>query len=84
MIGGIKLTLDFGKHGTHEVIAIPVIQYTIGDHTLWGRKCGHSLGMKGLCCDCIIKPDNGDNTFNDDPLLCHYITKTDVEGKSKE
>ena len=39
---GIKLTLDFGKYGTHKVIAIPVIQYIIGDckgnDTLCGRK----------------------------------------------
>ena len=86
--GGIKLTLDFGKDGTHEVIAIPVIQYIIGDckgnDTLCGRKGGHSLGMKGLCRDCNITPDDGDNTCIEGPLICKYVTKTDVEGKLKE
>ena len=71
--GGIKLTLDFGKDGTHEVIAIPVIQYIIGDckgnDTLCGRKGGHSLGMKGLCQDCNITPDDGDNTCIGGPLI---------------
>ena len=86
--GGIKLTLDFGKYGTHEVIAIPVIQYIIGDckgnDTLCGRKGGHSLGMKGLCRDCNITPDDGDNTCIGGPLICKYVTKTDVDGKLKE
>ena len=86
--GGIKLTLDFGKHGQHEVIALPVIQYIIGDckgnDTLCGRKGGHALTMKGLCCDCNVTFDNGDNTCIDAPLLCQYITKNDVEGKTKE
>ena len=40
--------------------------------------------MKGLCRDCNITPDYGDNTCIDGPLLCQYITKNDVEGKSKE
>ena len=86
--GGIKLTLDFGKHGKHNVIAIPVIQYIIGDckgnDTLCGRKGGHSLNMKGLCRDCNIPPDDGDNICIDAPLICKYITKNDIEGKSKE
>ena len=86
--GGIKLTLDFGNYGTHEVIAIPVIQYIIGDckgnDTLCGRKGGHSLSMKGLCRDCNIAPQYGDNTCIDGPLLCDYIKKDDVEGKTKE
>ena len=86
--GGIQLTLDFGKYGTQEVIAIPIIQYIIGDckgnDTLCGRKGGHSLSMKGLCCDCNIAPDNDDDTFIDGPLLCNSTTKDDVEGKVKE
>ena len=84
--GGIKLTLDFGKHGQHEVIALPVIQYIIGDckgnDTLCGRKGGHALTMNGLCRDCNVTPGNGDNTCIDAPLLCQYITKNNVEGKT--
>ena len=86
--GGIKLTLDFGKHGTHKVISIPVIQYIIGDckdnDTLCGRKGGHYLSMKGLYHNYNIIPDYGDNTCIDDPLLFQYVTKYDVEGKIKE
>ena len=40
--------------------------------------------MKGLCRDCNVTPDNGNNTCIDTPLLCQHITKNDVEGKSKE
>ena len=29
--GGLQLTLDSGLHGVHDVIAIPVIQYIVGD-----------------------------------------------------
>ena len=86
--GGIKLTLNFGLHGKHDVIAIPVIQYVIGDckgnDTLCGRKGGHSLSMKGLCRDCNISPSDGDNTCVNEPLICKYITKTDIEGKNTE
>ena len=86
--GGIKHTLDFGKHGKHKVVAIPVIHYIIGDFkvndTLCGRKGGHSLNMKALCRECNIPPDDDDNTCIDGPLICQYITKNDVEGKSKE
>ena len=86
--GGIKLTLNFGNDGKHEVIAIPVIQYIIGDckgnDTLCGRKGGHSLQMNGLCRDCNIHPSEGDNTCINKPLLCKYITKGDIEGKTKE
>ena len=75
--GGIQLTLDFGKYGKHEVIAIPVIQFIIGDckgnDTLCGRKGGHAINMKGLCRDCNISPQNGDDTCIDRPLLCKYI-----------
>ena len=47
--GGIKLTLNFGIHGIHNVIAIPAIQFIIGDckgnDILCGRKGGHSLQL---------------------------------------
>ena len=83
--GGIKLTLNFGIHGIHDIIAIPLIQYIIGDckdnDTLCGRKSGHSLSMQDLCRDCNIHPSNGDNTCVNQPLICKYITKNDIEGK---
>ena len=71
--GSIKISLDFGRHGTREFIAIPIIQYIIGDckdnDTLCGRKYCHTLGMKGLCRDCNNKLDNGDTTCIGGPLL---------------
>ena len=86
--GGIKLTLNFGIHGNHTVIAVPVIQFIIGDckgnDILCGRKGGHSLLMPGLCRDCNIHPSEGDNTCINKPLLCQYITKHDIEGKTKD
>ena len=82
--GGIKMTLDFGKNRVHNVIAIPVIQFIIGDckgnDLLCGRKGGHSLNMKGLCRDCDVTPKDGDDTCIDRPLLCKFLTKNDVVG----
>ena len=76
--GGIKLTLNFGIHGKHDVIAIPVIQYVIGDckgnDILCGMNGGHSLSMQGLCRDCNFHPSDGDNTCIKQPLICKYIT----------
>ena len=70
---GVKPILDFGTYGKHEVIAIPFIQFIIGDckgnDTLCSRKGGHALNMKGLCRDCNISPENGDDTCIDRPLL---------------
>ena len=68
-LGGIKLTLDFGKGRKNDVIKIPVIQFIIDDckwnDLLCGRKGVHSLNMKGLCRDCDIKSSNGENNcFN--------------------
>ena len=78
----------FGIHGNHTVIAVPVIQFIIGDckgnDILCGRKGGHSLLMPGLCRDCNIHPSEGDNTCINKPLLCQYITKLDIEGKTKD
>lgn len=49
---GIQLTLDFDNNKKHDVIAIPVIHFIIGDcngnDVLCGRKLNHSLNMTGL------------------------------------
>ena len=86
--GGIRLTLDFGKDRCYDVVAIPVIQYIIGDckgnDVLCGRKGGHSLSMGGLCRDCDISPQYGDDVCLDTPLRCNFICKDNVVGKSKE
>ena len=86
--GGLKLTLDFGEHGRHDVIAIPVIQFIIGDckgnDTLCGRKGGHSLNMNGLCRDCTISPMDGDNTYIGAPLKCKYINVSDIAGQTDD
>ena len=45
--GGLRSTLDFSSGKKHDVIAIPVIQFIIGNYKgndlLCGRKGGHSL-----------------------------------------
>ena len=86
--GGLKLTLDFGSHGVHDVIAIPVIQFIVGDckgnDVLCGRKGGHDVRMKGLCRDCNISPQDGDNVCLETPLKCNFLTKDDVLNKTQE
>ena len=63
-------------------------QFIIGDckgnDLLNGRKGGHSLLMNGLCRDCDISPDDGDDTCIEKELICNFIRKEDVEGKSEE
>ena len=86
--GGIRLTLDFGEKRIHDVIAIPVIQFIIGDckgnDLLCGRKGGHSLNMSGLCRDCDIKPADGDNTCIGQELICSYHVMDTFVGKTEE
>ena len=85
--GGIKMTLDFGESLKHDVVAIPVIQFIIGDckgnDLLCGRKGGHSLLMNGLCRDCNIEPKFGDDTCIGKELRCQFITMDDVMGKDE-
>lgn len=87
--GGLAVTLDFGSNRKHDVCVKPVIQFIIGDckgnDLLCGRKGGHSVMMKGLCRDCDISPQRGDETFrNMDGLGCHFLTKDDIVGKSDD
>ena len=86
--GGVQLTLDFGCDKIHNVIALPVTQFIIGDckgnDVLCGRKGGHSLNMKGLCRDCTISPIDGDDVCLGTPLKCRFITIEDVLDKSPE
>ena len=86
--GGLQLTLDFGSHGVHDVIAILVIQYIVGDckgnDVLCGRKGGHDVRMKGLCRDCNISPQDGDDVCLDTPLKCDILTKDDALNKTQE
>ena len=86
--GGIAMTLDFGPSLKHNVIAIPVIQFIIGDckgnDLLCGRKGGHSLLMNGLCRDCNINPKYADDTCIGKELRCQFITIDDVFGKSND
>ena len=63
--GGIRLTVNFSPTKRYNVIAILVIQFTIGDckgnDLLCGRKGGHSLNINELCGDCDIKPCDDDS-----------------------
>ena len=80
--GGIQLTLDFGNNNVHDVTAIPVIQFIIGDckgnDLLCGRKGGHTLEMNGLCRDCDISPHEGDNLCIGSQLKCKFHTKDSI------
>ena len=89
MKGGMKVNLDFGEGVVHDVNIIPVIQFIIGDckgnDLLCGRKGGHSLKMRGLCRDCNVSPDVGDDTCIDiEGLKCTYHSKSTIEGKTKD
>ena len=85
--GGMKLSLDFGNGKTHEVIAMPVIQFIIGDckgnDLLCGRKGGHHIDMKGLCRDCNISPNDGDNVCLNKELMCKFHSTETIVGCSK-
>ena len=86
--GGICLTLDFVSNHINEVIAIPVIQFIIGDckwnDMLYGRMGVHTLQMKGLCRECDIPPKDGDDLCIDKELKCRFHTKETIVGKSQE
>ena len=86
--GGLKLCLDFGNNNKHEVIAMPVIQYIIGDckgnDLLCGRKAGHHIQMKGLCRDCNISPQDGDNVCLDSELMCSFHSVHTIVGRTKD
>ena len=86
--GGVKLNLDFGNGKVYEVIAIPVIQYIIGDcrgnDLLCGRMGSHSIQMGGLCRDCNVSPRNGDDVCMDTQLHCRFRQLSDVIDKNKE
>ena len=40
--------------------------------------------MKGMCRDCNIAPNLGDETCTGGPLLCQFLKKSDIENKTKE
>lgn len=86
--GGLKVDLDFGVGNKHTVVIKPVIQFIIGDckgnDLLCGRKAGHSLKMKGLCRDCNISPDEGDDPCQGRVLKCKFHCKDTIEGKSRD
>ena len=51
---------------------------------LCGRMGGHMLQMKGLCRDCDISPNEGDDLCIGDQLKCQFHTKETIVVKSKE
>ena len=85
--GGIKLHLMIDGH-EHDVVAIPVVQFIIGDckgnDLLCGRKGGHSLQMASMCRDCDVRPDDADDPCIGKELNCSFLNKRKIEGKSKE
>jgi hypothetical protein len=85
--GGIQLTLDFGNEKKYDVIAIPVIQYIIGDckgnDLLCGRMGSHSTAMGGLCRDCNISPSDGDDTCVGKELICSFHKLENLQNQSE-
>ena len=69
------------------VSAVPIIAFIIGDckgnDLLCLQKGGHHLKMKGLCRDCNIVPDDRDNTCIGGPLVCQFLKKSDIVGKTE-
>ena len=82
------LHLNFGDDQIYEVIAIPVIQFIIGDckgnDMLCGRMGGHTLQMKDLCRDCDISPNDGDDLCIGKPLKCKFHTQNSIVGKTED
>ena len=83
------MTMDIFIDGKQTTVkAIPVISFIIGDckgnDLLCLRKGGHHPKMKGMCRDCNIAPDLGDNTCVGGPLLCQFLKKSDIENKTEE
>ena len=61
---GLKLTLDFGSDGVHDVIVISAVQYIVGDckdNDVLGEKWEHDIWMKCLCQDFNASPKDGDD-----------------------
>ena len=71
--GDIKLTLGFGNNMKHDVIAIPGIQFIIGD----------SKGNDLLCGRIDTSPDNGDNICIDHRHLCSLHNMNTIVSKSE-
>ena len=44
-----------------------------GNDVLCGRKGGHSLNMKGLCRDCTITPNDGDDVCLGEILKYRFL-----------
>ena len=81
--GGFSWTLDLGDK-QFEVVFKLAVQVVIGDckgnDVLCGRFGSHSLSVKRLCRDCDVLTLDGDNCDH----ICRYITRNDVENKSKD
>lgn len=82
--GMLLMDLNIGGKVT-QVCDVPIVSFMIGDckgnDLLCLQKGGHHLKMKGLCCDCNITPDDGDNTCIGGPLICQFLQKSDITGK---
>ena len=85
---GIRLTLYFSSDRINDIIAIPVIQFIIGDckgnNLLCGRQDEYSINMKGLCRDYMVKPSDGDDTWIGEYLLFTFYNLCNVVVKTKE
>ena len=85
--GGMRITININAI-SRLVMAIPDIALIIGDfkgnYLLCVGKGGHHTLMNGLCRDCTISTMDEDTPYIDQPLLCQYITRNHIVGKSSE
>ena len=86
--GGIRVTLPLKSNvqGTTgiDVVAVPHIQFIIGDckgnDKLCGRLASHSVKMNGLCRDCLVKMEDADDVEHQ----CEFIKTETIENMTPE
>ena len=55
-----------------------------GNDVLCGRKGGHDVGMKDLCRDCNVFPEDGDDVCLNTSLKCAFLITDDMVNKTQE
>jgi hypothetical protein len=81
---GFPWTLDLGGQCKHNVILKMPLQFVIGDceghDKLLGRFKGHTMNLKGLCRDCDVPTQDGDDV----EWLCNFIQEETMQNLDQE
>jgi hypothetical protein len=81
---GLKWTLDFGDNGMHDVVLKLPLQFIIGNceghDKLAGRFKGHTHNIRGLCRDCDVPTQFGD----DENWVCSYFIQNEMKALTEE